>query len=418
MGDNMAFDVVIGLIFIYLLYSLYATVMMEIFSSLFGLRARNLRYATQRMLMDDVPPKNYVSNLAVQLVASFCQIFGIRPPGMKNPQLYKDFWAQPSIKSLSGGGLSNTPSYISGDNFAKALIDALKTKNIDLGMLSAIEEGIEQLDKGDTRNQLYSLLTDANSDLVKFNLLVANWYEETMERATGWFKRTTQLFLFLIGMNLAFSFNINSIDIIHKLSINEAATAQLVKMATDFSGQQRTTGAQAGAVPGNTATDSSDVKALKESLEKNIRDSQNIISSGWYISDRIRFYKPKKVLPKDQKLLRVIITNTKRHDSTSRLILVHDSIDPAILAKTLSGLKQFLEGDFIPVNPNCYKYYYILDNLLGYILTILALSLGAPFWFDLLNKVIKLRSSIPAVSGQMVPLENKKNVNATLRRAG
>ena len=33
-------------------------------------------------------------------------------------------------------------------------------------------------------------------------------------------------------------------------------------------------------------------------------------------------------------------------------------------------------------------------RLLGYLLTALALSLGAPFWFDLLNKLMKLRGAV------------------------
>jgi hypothetical protein len=33
-------------------------------------------------------------------------------------------------------------------------------------------------------------------------------------------------------------------------------------------------------------------------------------------------------------------------------------------------------------------------KLLGLLLTALAIALGAPFWFDLLNKFIVLRSSV------------------------
>ena len=32
-------------------------------------------------------------------------------------------------------------------------------------------------------------------------------------------------------------------------------------------------------------------------------------------------------------------------------------------------------------------------KLIGWIITILAISLGAPFWFDILNKVASIRSS-------------------------
>ncbi|HRI22224.1 MAG TPA: hypothetical protein PLA68_14780, partial [Panacibacter sp.] len=35
-----------------------------------------------------------------------------------------------------------------------------------------------------------------------------------------------------------------------------------------------------------------------------------------------------------------------------------------------------------------------LKSIFGWLITALALSLGAPFWFDLLNKLMKLRSSV------------------------
>ena len=32
-------------------------------------------------------------------------------------------------------------------------------------------------------------------------------------------------------------------------------------------------------------------------------------------------------------------------------------------------------------------------NILGWLITALAVSLGAPFWFDLLNRLVKLRGT-------------------------
>jgi hypothetical protein len=37
--------------------------------------------------------------------------------------------------------------------------------------------------------------------------------------------------------------------------------------------------------------------------------------------------------------------------------------------------------------------YDILSKVLGFILTALAISMGAPFWFDLLKKLVNIRSS-------------------------
>ena len=122
MTGNVGLNVVIGLVFVYLLYSLYATIIMEIFSSSFGLRARNLSYAIKRMLMDERKyDMYYLSNPLIgkiierlfrwlsELVGTFIQPVGIAI-NLKNKKLYKEFFDQPSIRTLCSGSLSNTPS--------------------------------------------------------------------------------------------------------------------------------------------------------------------------------------------------------------------------------------------------------------------------------------------------------------------
>ena len=44
----------------------------------------------------------------------------------------------------------------------------------------------------------------------------------------------------------------------------------------------------------------------------------------------------------------------------------------------------------------------------GWLITALAISLGAPFWFDLLNKLMKLRSSVAASSTTKSKPQNSK----------
>ena len=52
MFNSVILEIVIGLIFIYLLYSLLATVVQEIISTKFSLRAKILENAVSRMLED------------------------------------------------------------------------------------------------------------------------------------------------------------------------------------------------------------------------------------------------------------------------------------------------------------------------------------------------------------------------------
>ena len=52
-----------------------------------------------------------------------------------------------------------------------------------------------------------------------------------MERLGGWFKGKIQLILFLLGLIMAFAFNVDSIGIVKKLSKDKNAREQLVQMA-------------------------------------------------------------------------------------------------------------------------------------------------------------------------------------------
>ncbi len=40
---------------------------------------------------------------------------------------------------------------------------------------------------------------------------------------------------------------------------------------------------------------------------------------------------------------------------------------------------------------------YFFGSFWGYLITALAISLGAPFWFDVLNKLIRMRGSIQKI---------------------
>ncbi|MBO0321830.1 hypothetical protein J0X14_05940 [Muricauda sp. CAU 1633] len=156
MTGSVALDVVIGLIFIYLLYSLFATVIMEIINSFLGLRARNLRYALRRMLMDEKEDQwvsnknkyprivrwlirsiNLIPRTIVKLVNTALKTIG---PAfrMADPGLFHTFYEQPSIKYLSTGGFSNKPSYIAPHNFSKTLVNSILANYSSKGIINRL----------------------------------------------------------------------------------------------------------------------------------------------------------------------------------------------------------------------------------------------------------------------------------------
>ncbi|WP_303315280.1 hypothetical protein Q4Q34_15730 [Flavivirga abyssicola] len=489
MTGSVALDVVIGLVFIYLLYSLFATTIMEMINSFLGLRARNLRYALRRMLMDE---KEFSSNNNLKkkffrlIINHLLKITG-KAYNLMKPDLFNDFYKQPSIKYLGGGGLWNKPAYITSQNFSKALIDSLKDLGDD-GLDNPIEKiksgikkvGIDRsndqailayknpknkkwiqktsvetkhfirkqlnLDiehESSTKKHLVSLMEDANNDLQKFEYLLQQWFDDTMERSTGWFKRRVQYFLFFIGFILAISFNADTLSIIKKLSNDTKAREQLVAHASNYGKDNENLIKKINSLQTNPTSnpgkDSLKTQSIKEviksnndslhkisqTLQKDIVRAQNIIASNWRIPDRI-LNNPVKDIPKDftKHGYKLVVWDIMRgrdnkkkvkKDTVDVSILVHKSIDKALFEKSIrpTSRADFNKG-IIDVNKRNYKWSYVFKSkgfrfmhLWGYVLTALAISLGSPFWFDLLNRLIKLRSSLK-------PKEQQKS-NATLK---
>src|SRR6478609_5923204 len=182
MVGNVALDVVIGLIFIYLLYSLYATIIMEIISSIFALRARNLRYAIARMLMDEEKHHWPLSSL-FRFITSMGRVLG-SSPNLTYPTLFEKFINQPNIKYLGSGGMRNSPSYIAQEDFSKALIESLRIEDPELSVLASIQEGLQRFQLTEEfKRQVELMLIAADNDLEKFKVSIELWYMDSAGRA-------------------------------------------------------------------------------------------------------------------------------------------------------------------------------------------------------------------------------------------
>jgi len=324
MLDNVVLDVVIGLVFIYCLYSLFATIINEIIASAFSLRAQMLKHAIKRMLTDD--NENIFKR-------SFNWIFK-KKSNKKTPlekKLFKDFFDHPLIKYMSSGIIYKIPSYISSENFSKTLLDILKGINTpnDDTTVQKINKKLEVLGKAagetelqsDTIKLISSFLKDAKDDLDKFREKLEKWFNDTMDRASGWYKRQTQLIILVSGFLIALGFNVNTFEIVSRLSKDKTAREQLVLISENYVKDR-----QLSDLDTNTAKRLDSLVMTAHSLYKtDIEPVNKIISLGW------------------------------------------------------SSWNNFTKGFW--------------NSILGCFVTALAISLGAPFWFDLLSKLVKLRGT-------------------------
>lgn len=503
MFDNVAFQVVLGLVFIYLLYSLVVTILGEVISTKFGIRARLLRVGIERMLND-----GYYERIEKK---ENRQIAGKKFQNEIESWLRKDllyesdkfatsfagrFYEYPAIKYLGRiedgqkDRLSSTkPSYISADYFADSLISFLADKGAGATEMEKIAFCLK-FNTYDiqprTLRQFINLFerSDGKRDVYKLTLI--RWYNETMDRATGWHKRKMRVISFWLGLLLAICFNIDTISIAKILANDKDARSQLVNMSIALS---RDSSRYKDFIysNGDSSLPGSIVDSGFSRLTKDIRAANLVLGLGWDFNDSLKSdYVSIRTNDRNsnnlvQKLdsLRIFISrnqqlaanlrasfgrltinkgnlNNLKNDSIiaqqqmllsesdsalaswkSRLAGDSSRIDrftketeiinagirkdsgalktnDILIRLLFADIKESLGKDFIridstsSVNQDAIRVYgkrqynagdkvkFILAhifwyNLVGLLLTALALSLGAPFWFDLLKKLVSIR---------------------------
>jgi hypothetical protein len=155
---------------------------------------------------------------------------------------------------------------------------------------------------------------------------------------TGWYKRKAQIVILIIAAIVTVSLNADSLQMANALYTNKALRASFVAAASDLS----------STTPSGT-TDA-DAQAALDALNEQVPQ----LPLGWKVEEWDR----------------LTGLDTARSDAEKEE------------GGTISGwaLGRLMVGRWVA-------------KLLGWLATVLAISQGAPFWFDMLNKVINLRSS-------------------------
>jgi Ca2+/Na+ antiporter len=331
MFDSVVLNMVISLVFIYSLYSLLVTTINEIAASFFSLRAKTLEKAIARMLTDNNEKLN---------------------------ETVTKFYQQPLIKYLAEDNTSK-PSYLTSASFANTLVHlcndfAAGAPETQAQLLNGIQK-IKEVNP-ETGNYLETLYNEAGGDVSKFKALSENWFNETMDRASGWYKKQTQKITLVVAFLVAVVFNVDTIGIVKNLSINPKLAIEMVEMADKYAKVSQNNSVE----PNKEVNDQiqASIQAAQKLVASNsdIHNTNAVLGLGWSI--------PKDTIPN--------LEAAKTAGTTAKYMVV----EKGLICKILYVLTVALPKSFV-----------------GLLITALAISLGAPFWFDLLNKLMQLRGS-------------------------
>ena len=288
MFGSLALEIAISLALLYLLLGLLCSMMNEWVAGVTSLRAKNLWDGVRNLLYDS-----------------------------DGHGLAKDLYDHPLIKNLAKPG--QRPSYVPSRTFALALFDlvapakdATSTKT-----LPHVRNSIATIPNAQVKAALLTLMDDAGEDVKKARENVEQWYDDAMDRVSGWYRKKTQVLIVVWALAVTITLNADTILIANTLAYDARLRTSMVALAEATTKE---------ALPQET-------QQLKDRTKQLYVEVQNLgLPIGW-----------------------------------SR-----DSNAPTAVPSSSGGWAL---------------------KIIGLMITTIAASLGAPFWFDILNRLINIRSA-------------------------
>jgi hypothetical protein len=374
MFNSTVLDVAVGMAFVYLLLSLLCSAAAEVIAGVLSLRAKNLEAGIRSLFSDGFGP---TGNAFVREIYEHGLIRGLyRDKAVDLVPAPQAALTNHYDKPASKGGRA-LPAYIPARTFASALLDILASGNASsnpgkanppnaagenaapanpLCAMASIEGTINSLPPSNAKQALQSLLLSSNNELAKLQSSFENWYNDAMDRAAGWYKRQNQKILLLLGLVTAILVNANSITLARVLWVDPGIRAATVTSATDY------------------------MKANPATLTREAATTGTCASSVANPTDPTKAKQCADETAADLELLRKRISALS--DTESKTLLPIGWKEPIWDGPIFTRPEH---GEHIGL---------LLITMTGWVLTAIALSLGAPFWFDLLNKFMVVRSTI------------------------
>jgi hypothetical protein len=353
MFNSETLEVTIGMAFLFLAVSLICTAVKEWLEGIFKWRAMDLERALRTLLAD-------ADGTLTSELLRHPMLYSLFP-GHYDPAQLRSSWLTPGQGSLHMrlSRRRNLPSYIPASQFAVALLDSVARGAAPAagaaaaasgavpqpGPLSvpALRDSAMALASPHLQRAVLAALDHSAGDLAAARLNIERWFNGTMDRASGWYKRRTQALLFMLGFAAAAVMNIDALHVMQRLTADKAFREVVVKEAA------------AAAAPAESAS-----AASAEQAARMFNAKQALEGVGMPIGWRTR---EPSAAPIEWAALPV----------PRQLCALHDA-SPCRRA-------HWLGTDWFAV-------------LGGWLVTAFAVMLGAPFWFDVLNKFMVIRSTV------------------------
>lgn len=373
-------EIIIGIVFIFLLLSILGTIVQEFVTTAASFRGRVLLDGIVQLLeIEDKAAREKVKTQIkesksyrklrskyffglIELLPSYLsaeQIIAILQEAMQKASYEEGLdgcrsYRFASRKDTYGSALAQYdneghPPPIELPQFAEATeehplhIDNIKSNISDYELAEALETLCKSFLKGEEEQRRLAI------DKEK---IAAN-FEQMMDRTSGWFKRRVQASLLLVGLAIAIAFNADTLQIYGNLTANPDSRKEVLALAEDFINDSKINTYVPLADSSGALVAQPDTFGLRE-----LQEMRSQVSS-----------------------------------------LIQNEIQSV---RSPMGLGWDTPPSQTPGAANVFfsNVLWILKKIPGWIITALAISLGAPFWFDLLSRLVNMRNAGKRPEGQ------------------
>ncbi|MCX7304740.1 MAG: hypothetical protein NTV73_10430 [Hyphomicrobiales bacterium] len=265
--------------------------------------------------------------------------------GKDNADLVRRFYEHPVISALYDGsyvsGSRSLPSYIPRESFSLAILDILRPEHTPSPLsLESLRASLDTIEAANPVKQVVlAMIESTGSDLAALRRRLEGWFDGTMDRVSGWYKRRNSFVLAGLGLFAAVSLNVDALTIARHLVTDKALRAAVVAEA-------------------EKAINTGDAATKKSIAELKGEFAAIGYPAGWASNEGsyIPYPGPQACTPAQNS------SGTDAGQDTAR------------------SCRSWLSA--------------VASAVPGWFITALAIMLGAPFWFDVLNRLMVVRATV------------------------
>lgn len=392
-ADNNILLILISLVFIYAVLSILVSILTEWLNYYFKERGIFLKDSVYKLLKDPLN-KDYG-----YLFYNHVTIAGLKSARNKLPQYISSrMFAEVLIDIIAQQAVHNRKIQVTTSS-ESAKKYKLEQTDIPVSIIERFQIGISEMNTSQFTDLMQSFLDKSDNNYDKLKVHIEQWYNDYMDRVSGWYKTKQRKKFLAVGFLVAISLNVDSLHLLKVLSLDDNLKNRLVESAE------------------HTA----------DNLEKDstMRNNISFLLKSTYVAkstDGMNYSQiDSNTIIKIHNIIHQLDSNSRIKDSVgkkelhqldSAMSLVSDLNIPIGWSKEVAPLswfrcKRVRESELATMHasktPGLIAYLYNRNNdcsfgnifkyLIGIIISGISLSFGAPFWFEVLTKFVNIRRS-------------------------